>query len=71
MKIVADLGLYRAHQVIAKIFPWFGGHLNDLAVRVLLLNTALTDIVFEALNETCIEGVNALFRVATNVALSG
>jgi len=53
-------------KAITKIFPELEGKLNGHAVRVPLLNASLTDFVFEAMRETSVEEVNALFEEASN-----
>ena len=58
-------------KAITKIFPELTGKLNGLAVRVPLLNASLTDFVFEAVRETTVEEVNALFRAAAAGPLQG
>ncbi|QFT58869.1 Glyceraldehyde-3-phosphate dehydrogenase 3 [Sulfitobacter sp. THAF37] len=49
---------------ITLIYPELKGRLNGHAVRVPLLNSSLTDCVFEVARETTAEEVNALFRTA-------
>lgn len=49
---------------ITLIYPELKGRLNGHAVRVPLLNTSLTDCVFEVERETTVEEVNALFKAA-------
>jgi len=58
-------------KAITQIFPELTGKLNGHAVRVPLLNASLTDFVFEAKRETCIEEVNALFAAAAEGPLKG
>lgn len=53
---------------IGLIFPELEGKLDGLAVRVPLLNSSLTDCVFEVERPTTVEEVNGLLRDA---ALSG
>jgi len=56
---------------IAMIFPELKGKLNGLAVRVPLLNSSLTDCVFEMEKETSVEEVNQLFKEASESYLRG
>jgi glyceraldehyde 3-phosphate dehydrogenase len=56
---------------IGLIFPELDGRLNGLAVRVPLLNSSLTDCVFEVARPTTVEEVNELLRVAADGPLSG
>jgi glyceraldehyde-3-phosphate dehydrogenase (arsenate-transferring) len=56
---------------ITLIYPELTGKLNGHAVRVPLLNASLTDCVFEVARETTVEEVNALFKTASEGALSG
>ena len=56
---------------ITLIYPELIGRLNGHAVRVPLLNASLTDCVFEVERETTAEEVNALFKAASEGALSG
>lgn len=50
---------------ITMIYPELKGKLNGLAVRVPLLNSSLTDCVFEVERATTVEEVNALFEAAS------
>ncbi|MCC3862497.1 ArsJ-associated glyceraldehyde-3-phosphate dehydrogenase [Pseudemcibacter aquimaris] len=54
---------------ITIIYPELKGKLNGHAVRVPLLNTSLTDCVFELETETDAKTVNSLFREAENTYL--
>ncbi|MEM7718642.1 MAG: ArsJ-associated glyceraldehyde-3-phosphate dehydrogenase [Pseudomonadota bacterium] len=56
---------------ITLIYPELKGRLNGHAVRVPLLNTSLTDCVFEVEHETTAEEVNALFKAAAEGELKG
>ena len=56
---------------IGLIFPELEGKLNGLAVRVPLLNSSLTDCVFEVSRETTVEEVNGLLRGAAAGPLAG
>jgi len=56
---------------ITLIYPDLVGRLNGHAVRVPLLNASLTDCVFEVARETTVDEVNALFKTASEGALSG
>ena len=58
-------------KAITQIFPQLTGKLNGHAVRVPLLNTSLTDIVFELERETTVEEVNARFKAAAEGPLKG
>jgi len=58
-------------KAITKIFPELEGKLNGHAVRVPLLNASLTDFVFEAMRETSVEEINALFEKASTNYLKG
>ncbi len=49
---------------ISLIYPELQGKLNGLAVRVPLLNSSLTDAVFEVERPTTVAEVNSLFRDA-------
>ncbi len=49
---------------IALIYPELKGKLNGHAVRVPVLNSSLTDCVFELQRATTVEEVNALFKAA-------
>lgn len=50
---------------IAKIFPELKGKLNGLAIRVPLLNSSITDCVFEVERETTVEEVNGILKSAS------
>lgn len=56
---------------IALIYPELAGKLNGLAVRVPLLNSSLTDCVFEVDRPTTVEEVNALLKAAADGPLNG
>jgi glyceraldehyde 3-phosphate dehydrogenase len=58
-------------RAIGMIFPELQGKLNGHAVRVPLLNAALTDAVFELSREVSAEQVNAAFAAAANGSLQG
>jgi len=51
---------------ITQIYPELSGKLNGLAVRVPLLNSSLTDCVFEVDHATTPEEINDHFRTASN-----
>jgi glyceraldehyde 3-phosphate dehydrogenase len=53
------------------IFPELKGRLDGLAVRVPLLNSSLTDCVFEMKRGTDVEEVNGLFERAAAGDLAG
>lgn len=56
---------------ITLIYPELEGRLNGHAVRVPLLNSSITDCVFEVERETTAEEVNALFQAAAEGELAG
>lgn len=56
---------------ITLIYPELKGKLNGHAVRVPLLNSSITDCVFELERETTAEEVNALFKTAAEGTMSG
>jgi len=56
---------------IALIYPELKGKLNGHAVRAPVLNSSLTDCVFEMKRQTTVEEVNALFDMASQGALAG
>ena len=58
-------------KAIGMIFPELQGKLNGHAVRVPLLNAALTDAVFELEREVTADEVNAAFEAAANGPLKG
>lgn len=58
-------------KAITKIFPELTGKLNGHAVRVPLLNSSLTDFVFEAARPVTVEEVNGFFRQASEGKLKG
>ncbi|WP_306110728.1 MULTISPECIES: ArsJ-associated glyceraldehyde-3-phosphate dehydrogenase [Roseovarius] len=56
---------------ITLIYPELKGRLNGHAVRVPLLNTSITDCVFEVERETTAEEVNGFFKAAAEGSLKG
>lgn len=56
---------------ITMIYPELQGKLNGIAVRVPILNSSLTDAVFEVSRETTVEEVNQLFKEAAEGQLEG
>ncbi len=58
-------------RAIGMIFPELQGKLNGHAVRVPLLNAALTDAVFELERTATADEVNAAFEAAANGPLQG
>jgi glyceraldehyde 3-phosphate dehydrogenase len=56
---------------ITMIYPELKGKLDGLAVRVPLLNSSLTDCVFEVARETTVKEVNGLLKEASESYLSG
>ncbi len=56
---------------IGLIFPELEGKLDGLAVRVPLLNSSLTDCVFEVARPTTVEEVNGLLEAAAEGPLEG
>jgi len=56
---------------ITLIYPELTGRLNGHAVRVPVLNSSITDCVFEVKRETTVEEVNALFKSAAENELAG
>ena len=58
-------------RAIGMIFPELQGKLNGHAVRVPLLNAALTDAVFELERAVTADEVNAAFEAAANGPLKG
>jgi glyceraldehyde 3-phosphate dehydrogenase len=56
---------------IGLIFPELEGKLDGLAVRVPLLNSSLTDCVFEVSRSTEVDEVNVLLREAAGGELKG
>ncbi len=56
---------------IGIIFPELEGRLNGLAVRVPMLNSSLTDCVFEVDRSTGVEEVNGLLEAAAGGPLAG
>ena len=58
-------------RAIGMIFPELQGKLNGHAVRVPLLNAALTDAVFELERAVSADEVNAAFETAANGPLQG
>lgn len=60
-----------ATQAIVQIFPELTGKIDGLAVRVPLLNTSLTDMVFEVKRSTSVAEVNSLLKSAAESHLKG
>ncbi len=56
---------------IGLIYPELQGKLNGLAVRVPLLNSSLTDCVFEVARPTTVAEVNSLLKTAAEGVLQG
>jgi glyceraldehyde 3-phosphate dehydrogenase len=56
---------------ITLIYPELKGRLNGHAVRVPLLNTSITDCVFEVQRNTTVAEVNGLFKRAAEGSLQG
>lgn len=56
---------------ITMIYPELQGKLNGIAVRVPLLNSSLTDCVFELVRETSVAEVNELLKTAAQTSLRG
>jgi glyceraldehyde 3-phosphate dehydrogenase len=56
---------------ITMIYPELKGLLNGVAVRVPVLNSSLTDCVFELKEETTVEEVNAALKAASEGSLKG
>lgn len=56
---------------IGLIYPELQGKLNGLAVRVPLLNSSLTDCVFEVARPTTVTEVNSLLKTAAEGVLQG
>ena len=56
---------------IALIYPELKGKLNGHAVRAPVLNSSLTDCVFELQRETSVDEVNTLFAEAAKGSLAG
>jgi len=56
---------------ITMIYPELKGLLNGVAVRVPMLNSSLTDCVFELEKETTVEEVNAALKQASLTSLAG
>lgn len=56
---------------IGLIYPELAGKLNGHAVRAPVLNTSLTDAVFEMARAVTVEEVNALFAAAASGPLAG
>jgi len=52
---------------IVEIYPELKGRLNGLAVRVPLLNSSLTDCVFEVERPTTVDEVNAALKKASEI----
>lgn len=53
------------------IYPELKGLLNGVAVRVPMLNSSLTDCVFELRNQTTVEEVNRTLKEASEGPLKG
>ena len=53
------------------IYPELKGLLNGVAVRVPMLNSSLTDCVFELKKESTVEEVNAALETASKGQLEG
>jgi len=58
-------------KAISLIYPELKGRLNGHAVRVPILNSSLTDCVFEMKSSTNIEQINSLFKSASENELKG
>jgi glyceraldehyde 3-phosphate dehydrogenase len=58
-------------KAISLIYPELKGKLNGHAVRVPILNSSLTDCVFEMKSSTNIEQINSLFKSASENELKG
>lgn len=58
-------------KAISAIFPELEGRLNGMAVRVPVLNSSLTDAVFELESAVTREDVNAAFQAAAEGPLDG
>jgi len=56
---------------ITMIYPELKGLLNGVAVRVPILNSSLTDCVFELNTTTTVEAVNAALKAASEGSLKG
>jgi len=56
---------------ITMIYPELKGLLNGVAVRVPMLNSSLTDCVFELRNQTTVEEVNRTLKEASESSLKG
>jgi glyceraldehyde 3-phosphate dehydrogenase len=56
---------------ITMIYPELKGLLNGVAVRVPMLNSSLTDCVFELRNQTTVEEVNRTLKEASEGSLKG
>jgi len=56
---------------IALIFPELKGKLNGLAIRVPLINSSITDCVFEVKQKTTVEEVNNFLQDAASTYLDG
>ncbi len=58
-------------KAISSIFPELEGRLNGMAVRVPVLNSSITDAVFELQRAVDVETVNAAFKAAADGRLRG
>lgn len=56
---------------IGLIYPELNGRLNGLAIRVPLLNSSVTDCVFEVRRATTVKEVNGLLKAAAEGPLAG
>ena len=56
---------------ITMVYPELKGRLNGVAVRVPMLNSSLTDCVFELEKESSVEEVNAALKTASEGELKG
>jgi glyceraldehyde-3-phosphate dehydrogenase/erythrose-4-phosphate dehydrogenase len=56
---------------ITMVYPELKGRLNGVAVRVPMLNSSLTDCVFELEKESSVEEVNAALKAASEDQLKG
>lgn len=58
-------------KAIADIFPELSGKLNGMAIRVPLLNSSITDCVFEMKRAVTREEINELFKTSSLTDLKG
>ena len=56
---------------ITMVYPELKGRLNGVAVRVPMLNSSLTDCVFELEKESSVEEINAALKTASEGELKG